>query len=479
LTSLAWFATAEILDNNEQRSVNAAYNDAWRVAESEYEAAGHSWWVDRVSEIVGVDLLPFAPTEPQPRFEPFSKMCIEVEHELTATTADGSRSLTAVWLGNPNGLFMTTCVRASRLSTDVLSEFIAARGASILVDEVRDDGYGWLLLILTSEPATGGPLATEAQIKAVADLTLTAERVDVFNAVVLCDAPDVPVVILQDNGQPPYQDCPPGRGGRNGPIILLPDMKPPQIDFLPPEARVVTAHSPFRFSGVTEPDATVDAGGVAAEVAPSGEFEVWVPLTEGGQVVTFRAVDTAGNSTVVSREVEFDPSLLALQADGIGVTTFGQEASVVVDLLTELLGPPSQVEEESTASNPLPFGYGARNLVRVVGWDEVGLRVVFADGDHFRTDGMLHLVAWYVREGARARLSTPTGISVDSSLDELKRQHPVEFWIAPDFEECTGGWPVRIGDGPTSDVIHLIYELDPSTPGARPVLLHAGAGSTC
>jgi hypothetical protein len=477
LMILGSFAISTSLERNEQRRVNAAYGEAQQVAEAEYEAALHEWWVDRVAEIVGVDLYPAGRLEPQPSIDALSDMCVTVGDELIASTMDGSRSLTAVWLANPRyGYWMGTCVRAAELPMDALRDFIATRGELGLVTRVRDEEDEYrLLLVFTTESATGTPLATEAQIELVADLMLAADPV--FNSRVLCDAPDAAVVIQQVNGQPPYQDCPPVGGP--GLTIALPDVEPPQIMISPPGLRVVAGYSPFRFSGATEPGATIYVDGVETETATDGQFEVWVPLTEGSQVVVFQAVDAAGNSTEASREVEFDSSLLVLRPGGIGVVSFGEEASVATDRLTELLGRPSQVEEESTANNPLPFGYGARNLVRVVGWDVVGLRVVFTDADYFRADGMLHLVAWYLSDGAPASLHTSSGISLDSSLDELKRQHPEDLWIAADFEECSGGWPVRIRDRDSSDVIHLIYKLDPSTPGATPASLRAGAGSTC
>ncbi|MFC2177145.1 hypothetical protein ACFLRH_01880 [Actinomycetota bacterium] len=376
-------------------------------------------------------------------------MCVAAGDELIATTMDGSRSLTAVWLANPRyGYWMDTCVRAIGLPMVVLRDFVATRGEPGLVTAVRDptDEYR-LLLVFTTEPAAGTPLATELQVEAVADLMLAAEPV--FGGRVLCDAPDAAVVVHQGDGQPPYQDCPPARSSGHGLTIVLPDTEPPQIAISPLEMQLVAAYSPFRFSGLTESDATIYVDGLETGVAQDGQFEVWVPLREGSQEVTFEAVDAAGNSTEVSRDVSFDPSLLALRPDGVGTLRFGVEVSVATDRLTQLLGPPSQVEEESTADYALPFGFGARNLVRVLRWDGVGFRVVFSDADYFRTDGVLHLMAWHLSGGAPASLRTPGGLSVDSSLGELKRQHPDELWVAPDFEECTGGWPVLIGDRET------------------------------
>jgi hypothetical protein len=489
LTILTAFAVPGILERNEQRRADAAHGDAQQAAEIEYEAAVLAWWVERVELIVGIDLRSVARSGPQTRFAPFWEMCVEVEHELIASTMDGSRSITAVWVGDlPSYQVgdLARCVSANALPLSVLREFIATRG-ELGLQTTRREKRG-RLLVFTTGPATGTPVATEGQIEAVADLMVAAQSVHVFDAVVLCDAPDAAVVVRQDNGQPPYQDCPPVSGPLYGPTIDLSDTEPPvvldvdppQITISTPGSQIVAAYSPFRFNGLTEPDAAVYVDGLEAAVALDGRWEVWLPLTDGSQIVVFEAVDAADNTTETSREVVFDPSLLTLRRDGIGAVSFGEEASVATNRLTELLGPPSRVEEEAaTDSNALPFGIWARTLVRVVSWDEVGLTAVFSDGGQFRTDGMLHLVAWSVGGDARVSLVTPSGVSVESSLGELMTKHPDELWIASDFDECTGEWPIRIGHLDTSNVITLIYDIDPSVEEARPVSLSAGVLSTC
>ncbi|MFC2177144.1 hypothetical protein ACFLRH_01875 [Actinomycetota bacterium] len=53
LTILAWATASAVFEHNEQKRINSAFAEAQEVAEAEYDAALHAWWVDRVAEIVG------------------------------------------------------------------------------------------------------------------------------------------------------------------------------------------------------------------------------------------------------------------------------------------------------------------------------------------------------------------------------------------------------------------------------------------
>ncbi|MCP3976438.1 MAG: hypothetical protein GY720_18280, partial [bacterium] len=89
-----------------------------------------------------------------------------------------------------------------------------------------------------------------------------------------------------------------------------------------------------------------------------------------------------------------------------------------------------------------------------------------------------HLVYWSVRPEALGQLQTPDGLSVDSTLDEIEASRGGELWVAPDFEDCTGGWLARVGD-PPFEHLTFIFASNPTVPGTTPVVLFAGFQGTC
>lgn len=142
---------------------------------------------------------------------------------------------------------------------------------------------------------------------------------------------------------------------------------------------------------------------------------------------------TAPASTTTSGATE-EPSAddVVLRPDGLGVVAFGDDAEVVLAELTARLGPPT----DDGALPSCPSG----EIDRLVSF--AGLSVLFA-----ATGGVERLVAWDLEPASQAlpRPATAEGISVGSSLDELRSAYGALLELSsadpfgPGFEIDVGG----------------------------------------
>jgi hypothetical protein len=85
------------------------------------------------------------------------------------------------------------------------------------------------------------------------------------------------------------------------------DTTPPAIEILRPEDGAVLEEKTVRFSGTTEPGASVHAGPYAADVNASGEWSLTLVLAKGSNRVTFQAEDAAGNVATAVVTVGYQP----------------------------------------------------------------------------------------------------------------------------------------------------------------------------
>lgn len=139
------------------------------------------------------------------------------------------------------------------------------------------------------------------------------------------------------------------------------------------------------------------------------------------------AISTSTSSTVPSG------SGVVLEADGLAVVAFGDDAMVVTAELSSRLGPP-------TDDAPLP-SCPSGEIDRLV--DFGGLSVLFA-----ATGGVERFVAWDLgpSSGLQPRLATTEGISVGSSLDQLRSAYGDRLELSRD-DPFGSGFEVELQAG--------------------------------
>ncbi len=74
----------------------------------------------------------------------------------------------------------------------------------------------------------------------------------------------------------------------------------------PADGQTFSGNNRIRVSGKTDKDVQVYANGFLGNTSADGSFEVFVPLSPGGNNIEIKAVDLAGNSKVVTRKVNFN-----------------------------------------------------------------------------------------------------------------------------------------------------------------------------
>lgn len=84
------------------------------------------------------------------------------------------------------------------------------------------------------------------------------------------------------------------------------DDTPPRLEILFPENEQHFDEDTIPFEGKTEPGASVFAGRYEADIDDEGNWRIVLILNPGGNVVTFKAKDTAGNVTEKSIKVFLD-----------------------------------------------------------------------------------------------------------------------------------------------------------------------------
>ncbi len=215
-----------------------------------------------------------------------------------------------------------------------------------------------------------------------------------------------------------------------------------------------------------------DAQRVAAEMTEEYDVETgvlwsdgWATLNPGYWAVFTGGYPTKDEATATCEELRLevgscypryvataetiDPEIgrgmIELRADGLGVVGFGDPVEGVIDLLTILLGLPSSDRAESPWSTSgecfAATGYPCDDYFRVLTWDEPGLSVLFSDDVYLRTaddvpfvpDGKPHFAGWLVEGATGFRLTTPDGVGVGSSVQELREVYGEE---ALGFSTC-------------------------------------------
>lgn len=163
---------------------------------------------------------------------------------------------------------------------------------------------------------------------------------------------------------------------------------------------------------------------------------------------------------------------LVLRSDGLGVLAFGEPVDTALPVLTGAVG--GQPTGDSTTTGEMPEGFGG-TAVRFVEFGR--LVVIFSDGAYYRNDGVMHFAGWTLAGTDSSGLTTPEGITLGSTVDQLRTAFGDQLRLDPEPSECDGRWHFGVG----SSALGLEGVLSgPSTDGSSTVTsLGAGAQSEC
>ena len=166
--------------------------------------------------------------------------------------------------------------------------------------------------------------------------------------------------------------------------------------------------------------------------------------------------------------------LIELRRDGLGVVSFGEPMRVVLPLLMELLGPPTDAQR---IHGDMPLGYdGMNSTARWVYFDD--LRLLFGDWAESGEEGVMHLVGWDAggrRTTNGTVLETAEGIRIGSSVADLQAAYGSSLHLPePNPWGCEGP-PWYFGVDP--DPLAFLGTLtgSPTDAEARVGGLHAGS----
>ena len=89
-------------------------------------------------------------------------------------------------------------------------------------------------------------------------------------------------------------------------IKVILDKTPPKLDVeSPSDGQSFSQDNRIKVIGKTDKDVQVYANGFLASVNNEGNFEVFVPVSEGESSIEIKAVDEAGNAKTETRKVNF------------------------------------------------------------------------------------------------------------------------------------------------------------------------------
>jgi hypothetical protein len=194
--------------------------------------------------------------------------------------------------------------------------------------------------------------------------------------------------------------------------------------------------------------------------------------TEAGQSTASTISRDSGSLDPSSTDTSSPPGGLVLRADGLGVLAFGEPVDAALPVLTDAVG--YQPTGDSTATGEMPQGFGG-TAVRFVEFGQ--LTVTFSDGAYYRDDGVMHFAGWGLSGSDPGGLATPEGITLGSTVDQLRTAFGDQLHLDSEPSECDGRWHFSVG----ASVLGLQGVLSgPSTDGSSSVTsLSAGAQSEC
>jgi hypothetical protein len=232
----------------------------------------------------------------------------------------------------------------------------------------------------------------------------------------------------------------------------------------------------------TEPDVTTDPPPVTTTspvtqpttVPDVGDTGTESPTTStAGDTGTESATSTDTGSTTTSTAASSDRLLVQ---DGLGDVPFGMVEGEALPRVVQVLG--RQPDDEMTITGEpgeMPGGFGG-TTVRFV--DFGPLTVIFNDSDYgFRDDGQMHFAGWTLAAAGPSGWVTPEGITVGSSVDELRAAFGDRLRLPRDRDECSGEWTFSVG--PTDIGFEGVLSGPPNDATSRVTTLASGAQSSC
>jgi hypothetical protein len=182
---------------------------------------------------------------------------------------------------------------------------------------------------------------------------------------------------------------------------------------------------------------------------------------------------TSPAATSTPSTVEPSPTVgLVLRSDGLGVAGFGEPVDTALPELTSAVGSPPT--GDSTTTGEMPQGFGG-TAVRFVVFGR--LTVIFSDGDYYRDDGVMHFAGWTLAGTDPSELATPEGITLGSTVDDLRTAFGDQLRLPPTPDECSGDW--LFGVGPSELGFEGALSGPPTDGSSSVTRLSAGAQSSC
>lgn len=215
-------------------------------------------------------------------------------------------------------------------------------------------------------------------------------------------------------------------------------------------------------------DATTAGVPSSATASDPGTEQPTAPTTVVSTTTSAATTSTSMSST----ETPVSPQALRLLVDGLGVLPFGEPADSAITMLVEAVG--GQPTGDSTIEGVMPSGFGG-TTVRFVEFGQ--LSVIMSDGAYYRDDGVIHFAGWSLAGTGPNELTTPEGITLGSTVEELRTAFGDQLHVPSTPEECSGAWFFWVG----SSALGFEGDLsDPPTDESSSVIrLAAGAQSEC
>ena len=154
------------------------------------------------------------------------------------------------------------------------------------------------------------------------------------------------------------------------------------------------------------------------------------------------------------------------------MVAFGEPLETALPALTNAVG--IQPTADSTSTGVMPQGFGG-TTVRFVSFGQ--LTVIFSDGGYYRDDGVMYVAGWSLGGPGQANWATPQGITIGSTVDDLRTAFGDQLRLPPDPDECVGAWTFSVG--PTDLGFEGQLSGPPTDPPSSVTRLAAGAQSSC
>jgi hypothetical protein len=198
-------------------------------------------------------------------------------------------------------------------------------------------------------------------------------------------------------------------------------------------------------------------------------------------ITTTSTVESTSTPPTTAAATLPNPSLagVILGHDGLGIASFGDPLDEVLAVLSEAIGPPSEVIRDQEAMIEPSMGqYGggpdATSVLAI--WDDVGLLVAFSDYPFYRDDDVIHMSGWMVFASSpvSAAAHTAEGIGVGSTFAQVQAVYGDQF-IWGDGE-C-GPWAMLLPPGEDEARFRIVLWFIDLGAGDQSSLVGLGGGT--